>query len=285
MDFEWLDNNPNNPKWASYGEMVKELRAVIPADKVFSVSLHPVSYTLPQSVIPLIDYITFQNYGPRPSNLVWSAYSAFYNTALNYGIPVDKIHLSMATTIVKSDNSGSGVRGYKDLDFSGITAESNSAVIDGVSYTFNGVNEVKKKMNLLVEKNTGGCMYFDMGNDISVQDDLSLIRALNAVIASNVDLLVTDVEGIGTNIRDEKKTEDNRISLYPNPATDYVVVETGIEGEEVIYELFSVSGSMISTQSSKEQKMILDTTKLAKGVYLLKINTSKGLFTKKIQKK
>lgn len=54
IDLEWLDNNPNNPKWASYGEMVKAIRAVVPNDKIFSVSLHPVSYTMPLERLMLL---------------------------------------------------------------------------------------------------------------------------------------------------------------------------------------------------------------------------------------
>lgn len=61
------------------------------------------------------------------------------------GLPAEKIRLSMATTAVMSDNSAKNVKGYKDLDFSTVTPESNTGTIGGVSYTFNGVKEVQRK--------------------------------------------------------------------------------------------------------------------------------------------
>lgn len=281
IDLEWLDNNPNNPRWVSYGEMVKAIRAVMPENKIFSVSLHPVSYTMPLDAIEAVDFVTFQNYGPRPGNLVWSAYSSFYNTALKYGYPADKIHLSMATTIVMSDNSGKNVRGYKDLDFSTVTAESNTSVLGGMNYTFNGVKEVQKKMKLLVDNNTGGCMYFDMGNDLSVQDELSLIRALSMTIHSNVDTLVTKVDHDPVGIRKEMDPELERIHVYPNPSDGNFQVEVPFDGK-VVCDLFSISGSKVHSMVG-EKRISFSLDSLLKGLYLLKVNSPSGVATAKVQ--
>lgn len=281
IDLEWLDNNPNNPRWNYYGEMVKAIRAVMPENKIFSVSLHPVSYTMPLDAIEAVDFVTFQNYGPRPGNLVWSAYSSFYNTALNYGYPAEKIHLSMATTVVMSDNSGKNVRGYKDLDFSTVTAESNTSVLGGVNYTFNGVNEVQKKMKLLVDNNTGGCMYFDMGNDLSVQDELSLIRALSMTIHSNVDTLVTKVDHDPVGIRTEMHPELKRLDVYPNPSDGNFQVEVPFDGK-VVCDLFSISGSKVHSEVG-EKRISFSLDSLLKGLYLLKVNSPSGVATAKVQ--
>ncbi len=189
IDFEWLDNNPQNPAWAAYGSLIKSLDKVIDQDDVLSASLHPVSYTLPleAEVMDCVDYITVQNYGPRHTYLKMDQYVKFLHDAVNYGIPPHKIFLSMATLIVRSDNSGVEVSGYKNLDFEGFTTSTNQAIYRDVPYTFNSVDEVKRKMELLREEGSGGCMYFDMGNDLRVSHPLSLIGALNSVISSNVD--------------------------------------------------------------------------------------------------
>ncbi len=189
IDFEWLDNNPNNEAWSAYGALIVNLREAIGPDKVLSASLHPVSYTLPleSSVMDCVDYITVQNYGPRHTYLKMDRYEQFFDDALNYGIPAHKIFLSMATLIVRSDNSGKAVSGYKNLDFEGLTPSTNQAIYNGIPYTFNSVEEVKRKMELLRRRGSDGCMYFDMGNDLEVSHPMSLIRALNSVISSNVD--------------------------------------------------------------------------------------------------
>ena len=285
IDLEWLDNNPNNPKWASYGEMVKAIRAVVPNDKIFSVSLHPVSYTMPLDAIDAVDYVTFQNYGPRKSSLVWSAYSSFYTTAVNYGYPAEKIRLSMATTAVMSDNSGKNVKGYKDLDFSTVTAESNTGTIGGVDYTFNGVKEVQKKMQLLVDNNTGGCMYFDMGNDVSVQDELSLIRALSMTIHSNVDTLVTKVSTDPVGIEEKKlypELNSAKVSVYPNPSDGNFQVDLPFSGEAVC-DLFSMTGNKVYSTIGEKQIRFSLSGILSTGLYILKIDSSEGQATTKVQ--
>lgn len=189
IDFEWLDNNPSNQAWQAYGSLIVSLREAIGHEKVLSASLHPVSYTLPldSQVMDCVDYITVQNYGPRHTYLKMDKYEQFFEDALNYGIPAEKIFLSMATLIVRSDNSGVNVSGYKNLDFEGFTTSTNQAIYNGEAYTFNSVDEVIQKMELLRERGSDGCMYFDMGNDLEVSHPLSLIRALNSVISSNVD--------------------------------------------------------------------------------------------------
>ncbi|MFR9524176.1 MAG: glycosyl hydrolase family 18 protein [Rikenellaceae bacterium] len=194
IDFEWLDNNPENEAWDAYGALILSLREAIGPQKVLSASLHPVSYTLPLSerVMQSVDYITVQNYGPRHTYLKMDSYKRFFDDALNYGIPAEKIFLSMATLIVRSDNSGVAVSGYKNLDFEGFTTSTNQARYKGAAYTFNSVDEVKAKMEFLRERGSNGCMYFDMGNDLEVSHPLSLIRALNSVISSNVDKKITN---------------------------------------------------------------------------------------------
>ncbi|MFR9524858.1 MAG: LamG-like jellyroll fold domain-containing protein [Rikenellaceae bacterium] len=192
IDFEWLDNNPQNEAWQAYGELIKSLRQAIGEDKVLSASLHPVSYTLPldSEVMDCVDYITVQNYGPRHTYLKMDRYEKFFDDAVNYGIPPQKLFLSMATLIVRSDNSGLAVSGYKNLNFDGFSTSTNQAIYNGVPYTFNSVDEVIRKMELLRARGSNGCMYFDMGNDLQVDHPFSLIRALNSVISSNVDKVI-----------------------------------------------------------------------------------------------
>ena len=248
-------------------------------------AMQAVSYTMPLDAIDAVDYVTFQNYGPRKSSLVWSAYSSFYTTAVNYGYPAEKIRLSMATTAVMSDNSGKNVKGYKDLDFSTVTAESNTGTIGGVDYTFNGVKEVQKKMQLLVDNNTGGCMYFDMGNDVSVQDELSLIRALSMTIHSNVDTLVTKVSTDPVGIEEKKlypELNSAKVSVYPNPSDGNFQVDLPFSGEAVC-DLFSMTGNKVYSTIGEKQIRFSLSGILSTGLYILKIDSSEGQATTKVQ--
>ena len=147
-----------------------------------------------KDVMDVVDFFTFQNYGPFTTQIYYDAYANFFRKAVEYGFPVDKIRLSMATLVVRVDDSGDNVRGYQNLDFSKLTPESKEVILGGELYMFNNIEDVKNKIKLLVNGGSGGCMYFDMGNDLKVSNEWSLIRALNSVISSNVDRVVVDID-------------------------------------------------------------------------------------------
>lgn len=89
VDFEWLYSGDS--RWTSgYGPMVEALRAVIPEDKVFSVSLHPVAYFLPTKWIDMPDYYTFQIYGPQVTWFAYDNYVSAYNKFVSWGFPKEK---------------------------------------------------------------------------------------------------------------------------------------------------------------------------------------------------
>ena len=184
-----------------------------------------------------------------------------------------------------SDNSGKNVKGYKDLDFSTVTAESNTGTIGGVDYTFNGVKEVQKKMQLLVDNNTGGCMYFDMGNDLSVQNELSLVRALSMTIHSNVDTLVTKVSTDPVGIEEKKlypELNSAKVSVYPNPSDGNFQVDLPFSGEAVC-DLFSMTGNKVYSTIGEKQIRFSLSGILSTGLYILKIDSSEGQATTKVQ--
>ncbi|MFI3280997.1 MAG: LamG-like jellyroll fold domain-containing protein [Rikenellaceae bacterium] len=188
LDFEWLYNDPQTPGWQGYHDLVVDMHAALPKDKTLSVSLHPVSYTIPltEELLEAVDYFTFQNYGPSVTQILNDVYLQFVDKAVDYGYPVEKLHLSMTTLAVRNDNSGKNVIGYRDLDFSKIQPGERTTIYNGVEYYFNNVEDVKVKMRHLVERGCGGCVYFDMGNDVRVSSDWSLIKALNCIVSSNL---------------------------------------------------------------------------------------------------
>lgn len=112
------------------------------------------------------------------------------------GISERKIGMSYPTTAT----TGSNVTGYKNIVAANpdLSTDANTATMSGSSYTFNGVDCVKDKMNFILEQNSGTVMYFDMGNDVAVSDPLSLIRAANSVISANVDTLITRTDGVSS---------------------------------------------------------------------------------------
>lgn len=273
VDFEWLYSGDS--RWnTGYGPMVEALRNVIPADKVFSVSLHPVAYYLPTQYINFPDYYTFQIYGPQKTYFYYDNYVSAYNNFISWGYPKDKIGMSYPTTAT----TGSSVSGYKNIVAAnpGLDPSANTANMSGVEYTFNGVDCVKDKMNFILEQNSGTVMYFDMGNDVAVSDELSLIRAANSVIASNVDTIIYKAE-VPSSVHpavmaDKQKIVNltycdsiNRITLTAN---------TGNTLSQIT--LYSVSGSIVSDRKISGETYTMQTEAYPSGIYVVCVDTEQG---------
>jgi len=69
------------------------------------------------------------------------------------------------------------------------------------------------------------------------------------------------------------------ISLYPNPATDYITVGSSVD--ILSWTLFALNGKALKSAVSASQIQVFD---LPAGFYLLKIETAEGVITKKIIK-
>ena len=73
-------------------------------------------------------------------------------------------------------------------------------------------------------------------------------------------------------------------SIYPNPATNKISIETksNLQGETTIC-IFNMNGALLQQEKFQSQNLIeLDVSALAKGFYLIKIQTNKGIETKKL---
>ncbi|MGL4992744.1 MAG: LamG-like jellyroll fold domain-containing protein [Bacteroidales bacterium] len=276
LDFEWCYNAT---EWAHYGNLVERLRQIIPAEKTFTSSLHAVSYKLDKKYIDMVDYFTFQIYGPSPEIFEYDRYVKAYTDFVNHGYPKDKILTSIG---VLATNASKAVIGYKDIIAANpnIGKEIDQVQHSGSTYFFNGVNTVKRKMHLINENNFAGSMYFDMGNDVNVSNDYSLIRAMDEVIAANVDTLITHVD-IETSIN-PPKGESRKVKIYPVPARDYIQIDLPNDGvaQVVIYNLLGAEVKRAQVESS-DNNIMLDG--ITPGVYLLVLNQQGSFYREKLQ--
>lgn len=264
VDFEWCYTAA---EWNNYGNMVERLRSVVPANKVFTCSLHAVAYKLAKKYIDMVDYFTFQIYGPSPDIWPYSRYVQAYNDFIGQGYPKDKILLSIGTL---ATNAQKTVVGYKNIIEAnpGIGKDADQALYNGSTYTFNGVNTILQKMSFIREKDVAGSMFFDMGNDMNVSDEYSLIRAMNDEIGANVDTLINKVD-IETSIHPVEGKEVN-LNIYPNPSSGIVNISLP-DNNDAKCHIYSLAGALVHKVNLKPDTERLDLSSLAKGIYLLTI--------------
>jgi hypothetical protein len=71
---------------------------------------------------------------------------------------------------------------------------------------------------------------------------------------------------------------ENRVAVYPNPTTDYIIV-AGLEGNSKV-EIYTITGQMVQSQNfENEIRINID---LNAGMYLVKVSNGFQSTTKKI---
>ena len=71
--------------------------------------------------------------------------------------------------------------------------------------------------------------------------------------------------------------------VWPNPAQDYIVVESGAS-ENVVYKVYNITGSLVLQGALQSGSMKIDIASLASGIYSLELNKSGVRETHKISK-
>ena len=75
------------------------------------------------------------------------------------------------------------------------------------------------------------------------------------------------------------ENNDTNIDIYPNPASDFVIIEAGKENEDIT--IFSILGNELIREKSKIGKNVIDISQLQLGTYVLKIQNKYTKFIKK----
>jgi len=83
------------------------------------------------------------------------------------------------------------------------------------------------------------------------------------------------------NITFVPKIPENHISVYPNPASEYIVFEVTNISEPALVEIFDNQGKKVLQQKLSENKHI-SVGKLPKGLYMYKLNNSGNIYTGKV---
>ncbi|MEP2935272.1 MAG: T9SS type A sorting domain-containing protein [Gilvibacter sp.] len=78
-------------------------------------------------------------------------------------------------------------------------------------------------------------------------------------------------------------TSDAILTLYPNPASDMLTIQTEEALDISSFSIFGISGQLLYTQLSPATS--IDVSNFAVGVYVIKIHTSEGVYHKRFVKK
>lgn len=83
----------------------------------------------------------------------------------------------------------------------------------------------------------------------------------------------------------ENSGKQDQFSIYPNPTQDYIVLEFNNSKENLEIILLDINGkTLIRRQYTKKQRIKLDLSLLAKGMYFIQLNTAKNQYNELIIK-
>lgn len=149
-------------------------------------------------------------------------------------------------------------------------------------YYFNGIDMVQKKANYAIDSLLYGVVIWELGQDIDVESEYSLLKALSEVIPTIEYNSVLKSSSIDS--KNETEVFTTEINIYPNPVSDIlnITLPSKLEsGAEVI--ITNIEGSiMLHKRILKNESLNLN--ELSSGIYLVKILADDHLLTRKIIK-
>lgn len=121
----------------------------------------------------------------------------------------------------------------------------------------------------------GDSVWNQQADKLVIDNDGNFILAARVLGLGYWDDILTKYSSLGVGI---KKVDEVSFSLYPNPATDNIIVISELtEGEASIY---NVQGSMVATYQLISNITAINVSQLSAGMYYVKIGNSTKRFVK-----
>ena len=143
-----------------------------------------------------------------------------------------------------------------------------------VEFFFNGIE---------LQASEHGYVVFKIKTNSALQTNDSVVNKADIFFDYNfpvaTDPATTTFSVLGT----DKFTEDNSVSVYPNPAGDFLKVQA----KELIksIELFDVQGRIVHTSIVESKEITMNLNRYSKGIYYLRVHTDGGIKSEKLIKK
>lgn len=269
-----------------------------------------------ENVVPLVDIVNLMTYdfhgswdtlsnhhtplySPEVGNPEWCFDGAFTNLTQEYNVPAEKINIGIAfygkalANCTELYGSHTGYDGSTFWEDEGQPLYYNiMKKMDQFSYywddqvkcpyllgnsintfvTFDNPESVAYKANYVKENNAKGIIIWEITGDYLETSPGS------GVIAGTP--LIDTIHAVFDQITSTYIQKDNDISLFPNPASEYVTITSA--SNIVRLQVFTIDGTLIHNEPIHSKKHTIDLNDFNPGIYLFKIQTESESRTKRI---
>ncbi|ARV07419.1 hypothetical protein BTO04_12285 [Polaribacter sp. SA4-10] len=149
-------------------------------------------------------------------------------------------------------------------------------------YDSDGVLRGASPIVTLQKKRISFISVFSNSNDalkFKVSDGITEVDAMSSFVFENNKVLGKLKAPVVLNLM-SLSSEDvflSNVVMYPNPFSNSIIINASLQADKVTkIEIFSTIGALVNTISTDKDITAIDTSSLAKGVYLMKLSTSDG---------
>ena len=181
--------------------------------------------------------------------------------------------------VVISDNYLSGINNHDPLLFIPSIVNASNVVFDTLNWTLVAGDYSAR----------GGEFYLTIGN-FNSDWHTSTILYNNSSPLDYIYCYIDDVSltrcSTSVNINDHEASRN--ITIYPNPASNYITINTGMRIENAVTNIADIAGKKVESanfvSATDGSSMTIDVSKFAKGMYLLNIFSDTQHFVSKFVK-
>jgi hypothetical protein len=164
-------------------------------------------------------------------------------------------------TAVTESNLSINWQGQSVVDYAcrGMFPDAN-----GIDLDFSVQNPLTKTIN------------FSIGGHVKANCELVVFIQYDA-LKEVTETVKVDLGAIGGT----EEMTGNRLGIYPNPASEYIMALTNGKG---LLEIFDMTGKLISSVVLAQCTQVIDIRGLTSGIYMIKVNNGKNTFVQKLIK-
>jgi hypothetical protein len=233
------------------------------------------------------------------------SYTGFYLSdivAINNGDNVivnGKVDDDLNSTAVMINISSNGNIVWKKRMHGVINNNNSNVLFDGI--TFNGTTIVNCGdgvydggiVGITDTLGNGLCndMQFDLINyhrSLGKQTQSIVVYPANVMTDSSSSIYSRNITtfkniycGILTIDGNLNAAQENKVHLYPNPATNKIIIKSK---EQALLEILNIEGQIINRFKVKDDEIEIDISDFSSGVYIIKATTDNGITTQKFIK-